>query len=563
MTPVDNPSAGANARTGLADYRAADHAGAMAQPQPDADSGRSPPGHVLWRLILPVLFAILVAAAIEIFIGVVFKPGFWQKTTWLMYDPYKGEVFDRVEMYLRLSHVENSDPDIISVGDSSGFFSLQSKVVNRYLGGLKFISLNTGANQAYIGYQAIAEYMLRRSKKIKYVVLYVFPALQAQEIVFHAADLGPITESDLVGPQSYLTPPSAFLSPYAKFRLFEGRRFHVGEPLTSHMPSLQLLSTVDDTLGWLPEFDVRFDRVNERVPFYPDDRWGWYNHLGLTDPSSINANLDAFDRMVRSYGAQLVVAFGPIASRGDFPNDPYSIADDRALARFQREHPDVKFLFPLITAWGGEKFGMFNHISREYTFLSSERLGRGLAQLIRDPDSIPPYEARYTPPSSYPPITAQPTGPSDPSLLDPALALYLYTSTVDPKYADLLSKRVQDLLAHDQAYQYAVLDARQRVASLEQRHIKIGFDLSQMHATPVNVQGLSHCGAEPGRNPQWIQLDGNMIFTYNSPVESSSEPVRWPLSSHIFIPTVIEDGVRKFDGYCPEPSMNQFPVSLH
>jgi hypothetical protein len=561
MTSVDNSSAGANARAGLADYRAADHAGGMAQP--NADPGRTPPGDVLWRLILPVLFAILVAAAIELFIGVIFKPGFWQKTTWLMYDPYKGEVFDRVEMYLRLSHVEDSDPDIISVGDSSGFFSLQSKVVNRYLGGLKFISLNTGANQAYIGYQAIAEYMLRRSKKIKYVVLYVFPALQAQEIVLHAADLGPITESDLVGPQSYLTPPSAFLSPYAKFRLFEGRRFHVDEPLTSHMPSLQLLSTVDDTLGWLPEFDVRFDRVNERVPFYPDDRWGWYNHLGLTDPSAINANLDAFDRMVRSYGAQLVVAFGPIASRGDVPNDPYAIDDDHALARFQREHPDVKFLFPLITAWGGEKFGMFNHISREYTFLSSERLGRGLAQLIRDPDSIPPYEAHYTPPSSYPPITAQPTGPSDPSLLDPALALYLYTSTVDPKYADLLSKRVQDLLAHDQAYQYAVLDARRRVASLEQRHIKIGFDLSQMHATPVNVQGLPHCGAEPGRSPQWIQLDGNMIFTYESPTARASEPVRWPLSSHIFIPTVIEDGVRKFDGYCPEPSMSQFPVSLH
>jgi hypothetical protein len=47
-----------------------------------------------------------------------------------------------------------------------------------------------------------------------------------------------------------------------------------------------------------------------------------------------------------------------------------------------------------------------------------------------------------------------------------------------------------------------------------------------------------------------------MIFTYKTPEgQLLSVPVKWPETSHILIPTVIEDGVRKFDGYCPEPSV--------
>jgi hypothetical protein len=275
------------------------------------------PRNALRGVILPALFAIALAAAVEAVVHFAFHPTFWQKTAWLMHDPYRSEIFDRNELYIRLSHLEDSDPDVISVGDSSGFFSLQSKVVNHYSGGLKFLSLNTGANQAYSGYLGIAEYMLQRSKHLKYVVLYIYPQLLPEEEVIRVADLGPIVRENLASVRAYVTPPSAALSAYAKSLVFEHRRFRYAAPLSNHMPSLQLSSTVDDTLGWLPEFDVRFDRINGRLDFYSDERTAWYDRLGLTEPSSIVAELGAFEEVVRSHGARLVVAFArrPLGKR--------------------------------------------------------------------------------------------------------------------------------------------------------------------------------------------------------------------------------------------------------
>jgi hypothetical protein len=518
----------------------------------------------LHRLLLPLLFAIAAIAAIEIGIQLVYQPSFWERTTWLLHDPYRfqGEVPDRDFTFQKLRYVEDSDPEIISVGDSSGFFSLQSTIVNRYTGGHKYLSLNTGANQAYDGYKAIAEYMLRRSPHLRYVVLYLFPLILPSENALHYADLGPILNDDLVGMMSSITPPSAGLSPYAKSLVFKGRRFHLSDPLVLFAPGLQYWATTKQTLGWLPDFDVRFDRIDGRINFASDQRSAWYlrhQYRFVSDPSMINVVLDDFARMVHGYGAQLAIAFSPFMERSAAIGDPNIPAAEEALARFQREHPDVKFLFPLITRWGSEKFGMYNHISREYTFLSSERLGKALAQLLTDPDSIKPFAPSYRDPGSYPAIEVKPMGLPDRKLLDGALALYLYASTADETYRRLISKRVLNLLDQEPAFRYMIEDERSLTASLARRGITVGLNLLGLQATPVAVNGMSFCSAGP--DVQWAQLDGNIFFSYKSETIDTSGPVPWPVSSHVLIPTVVEDGVPKFDGYCPEPSMGDAPAA--
>lgn len=520
-----------------------------------------PPGP-LHRLILPVLLAIISIAAVELAIQFIYHPSFWQKTTWLLHDPYhwQGEIPDRDFTYQKLRYVEDSDPEIISVGDSSGFFSIQSTIVNRYIGDHRYVSLNTGANQAYEGYEAIAEYMLRRSHHLRYVLLYIYPLYVPHEDAPGTTDLAPILHDDLVGVKARVTPPSAFLSPYAKSLIFAGRRFRWTEPLLTFSAGLQYWATAKESLGWLPEFDVRYDRVDGRVAFHDDRRGDWYHRLGFSDPSTINAVLDEFAAIVRRYGAQLAIMFGPVPNRVTLIGDPNIPIAEAALARFQREHPEVKFLSPFITRWGSEKFGMFNHISREYSFLSSERVGKALARLLTDPSSIRPFSPSNRDPEPYPTIAARPTGAADGKLLDAALALYMYASTADDSYRDLISTRVLNLLDQDPAFRYMMEDAHARTRSLAQRGITIGVDSANLQAIPVAVTGLHSCTEGP--NIQWAQLQGNMFFSYKSASFDTSAPVPWPAAAHILIPTSTEGGVRKFDGYCPEASMSGAMAAL-
>jgi hypothetical protein len=510
------------------------------------------------QLIAPLLLAISAISFVELAVQLSFHPTFWDKTTWLMHDPYRGELFDRVVVSEKLSNLLDVDADIISVGDSSGFFSLQPQIVNRYLHGKKYINLSTGANQAYGGYRAIAEFALRHSPRIKYVVLYIYPQLGPIPSVVGQGGLSPILQDTLVGLQSHITPPSALFSPHAKFRLFEARDYHVGDTLSNHKVYLEFHSTVKDTLGWVPEHDIRFDRFR-RIDFYPVPRNEWYDRLGITDASSFHAILGDFRKMVKSYGAELVIAFAPFPAGSFNPQDENVGATEREFERFQMENADVKFLFPFITAFSSEKFGQFNHIAREYVFLSSSRLGAALDKVIRDPASVSPFHPAKAHPTAPPQVEFHQTGSSDSNLRNAAMSYFLYTATADERYRELISSRVLDLVDHNQAFRFMMQDTRERGIKLGMRGITLSYDITGLQAIPVEIHNLPHCNASV--DIQWVQLGGtvNYSFASTSPIAQSTEPVAWPESSHLFVPTVLENGVHKFDGYCPEPALNAVP----
>jgi hypothetical protein len=521
-------------------------------------------GPVWNRLIGPVLFGLALAAVVELAIELRYHPDFWQKTTWLVHDPYHGETFDRVMLYERLSNLDDSRPEVISVGDSSGFFGIQSTIANRYTHGVFYLSLNTGANYVYLGYRALAEYMLRKpGGRIKWVIIYAFPQLMPEESVLRLGDLAPYVDDDLIGPLSVLTPPSAFLSPYAKYKIFDNANWHFGSSMVNDVAPLQLRAQVKQALGWLPEFDVRYDRVGGQFPFpyYRDEdsarpadaRSGILPRLGLAQNSSIYAVYDDFNRMVKSYGAHLAIAFAPVSERAISPKETHIAEAEAAMARFSRDNPDVKFLFPYISTWAPEKFGTANHISREYTFLSSMRLGKAIGRLVTDPGSIPNYVPRFQG-ISLPHVTHTITGPVDAELLKSAFAFYLYTQTLDESYKRLISRRVLDLLEHDEAYHYMMQDAAARARMFADKKIEIGFDMSQMRARPLVVSGMPFCNQRP--ETQWVQVDGVLNFTYKSPeIAPPATPVRWPEGSNIYFPLIKEDGIYKFDGYCPESDL--------
>jgi hypothetical protein len=360
----------------------------------------------------------------------------------------------------------------------------------------------------------------------------------------------------LVSTKSYVTPPSAALSPYVKSWTFENRVYQ--GPSFDHKAFFELTDTIHQALGWLPEHDIRPDRAGQKHPDGADQRL-WYKRLPFMEKSYFNTILSDFNRMVRGYGATFVVAFNPVPTRMVVPGDQNAIARDRNLQRFQEEHPEVVFLFPLVTTFGDEKYGTFNHISREYSFLSSRRFGMALGNIIANPGSVPKYSAQLSQSESPPDITWATNGAPNQEALDAAMAFFMYAATADEPYKSRISKRVLDLLARDEAFEFMMKDTRERIAVLAGKDAKLLYDTSQLTGTPIDVTGMTHCNRD--ENVQWVHVHGIMSFIYQSPEKNLKAPIRWPATKHIFIPTVIEDGVRKFDGFCPEPSVSTQLVS--
>jgi hypothetical protein len=377
----------------------------------------------------------------------------------------------------------------------------------------------------------------------------------------HEGGLSPLLQDNLISFRSWLTPPSAALSPYFKTVLFDGRRYHRGEPLSNHKVTLEFRATAELTQGWTPEHDVRFDRLFGRTPFFADNRNDnrddWLSKLPGSERSTINYVLGDFERMVESYGAKLIIAFGPIPQGAVVANEATRRRAQQELERFQAEHPNVVFLFPLITPFTNDKFGQFNHIAREYTFISSKRLGIALRDYFDNPDSVPRFVAR----GESPPANGKPemhaTGDANIDLRDAAMAYFFYTATAEPSYRNRISKRVLNLLDRDKAFGFMMDDAKAKIAYMDQSKQKLGYSADQIVGTPATVKNVAHCN---GDDPtlQWVQLSGIMTFTYDDPDRHSAEPVAWPGTSNILVPTISEDGIRKFDGYCPEPSMAAF-----
>jgi hypothetical protein len=508
--------------------------------------------HVVGRLIVPFCCAVALIGAVELSLQLTLRPMFLEKTNWLLHDPYRPEVFDRLVLYEKLSTLENTDPDVIMVGDSTGFFSIQPTIVNRYTHGLTVENFSTGANYAYDGYKAIAEYMLRRSTRIKFVVLYVYPTLLPSDEIIARADLGRIAYRDLISINSNLMPPSAALSVYAKFGLFQHQYYHKGDYLSNQAPYLEFANAVSDTLGWEPEYDTRFKRYVGQLSFYPKSEETWFD--------TFRTVLGDFDRMVRSYGAKLVIVFAPVPAYSFKPADADELALRLALARFQSSFPDVEFLTPLITTFSDEKFGMFNHVSREYTFLSSARLGIALRTLFdhNAPDQKSILQQSVNDGRRSISVNWHPLAIPNPAALRAGTAFYMYAATTDDTYRDRISKRVLGELSKEQAFNFMIQDARRRVADLRQKNIAFGFDLSGLEAEPVEVSGLTHCNTN--QNIQWVHIAGVIKFHIQSQHFSGEESIRWPSESNILIPTVVEDGVQKFDGYCRELMMGNVEI---
>jgi hypothetical protein len=197
----------------------------------------------------PILVAVAVIAALEAGVTLVRRPDDVERSNFLTLGYLRPETH-RLIVYEKLRAFARSSPDVIQIGDSTGFYGVNPDLVTSHLAGLRYVNLSCCANMEFDGYSAVADFMLRRNPSIKGVVLYINP----YNFIDMSADgsfAEPIKNS-FDSWQSHVMPPSLALREEVVKAVYGPSRMPSANPETERK-----LGFMQHHNGWLAEDDVR------------------------------------------------------------------------------------------------------------------------------------------------------------------------------------------------------------------------------------------------------------------------------------------------------------------
>jgi hypothetical protein len=338
-----------------------------------------------------VFLALGVIAATEGVCALALRPGIVERTKFNLLDRFQSRV-----IFGKLDDFADTAPDIIQVGDSSGFHGVQPDVVMRYLGGLTYVNLSCCAALGYRGYYGIADFMLRRNPGIKAVVLYVsLNNLPRADLIEGQHQLGAFIQNSLTTPFSYLSPPTVAL----RQRIVDAME-KKGQARTDAVFTDDMRASARAHNGWWAEHDRRL-AGDKRVAFWRAacgetgvksiDRASYYAPDGQ---SYMLSELERFAALAAHHEAKLIVMFQPFSCRG---LDVDFLAARRADVRtLLSRHRNVSVVpEQILEAWPTEKFVSGDHLRVGYDVENSIRVGRALARVLgtTPPDGAPATEA--------------------------------------------------------------------------------------------------------------------------------------------------------------------------
>ena len=338
-----------------------------------------------------VLLALGVIAATEAVCALALRPGIVERTKFNLLDRFHSAV-----IFGKLDDFADSAPDVVQVGDSSGFHGVRPDIVMRHLGGLKYVNLSCCAALGYDGYYGIADFMLRRNPGIKAVVLYVsLNNLPRADLIKGQHQLGEFIQNSLTTPFSYLSPPTVAL----RQRIVDAME-KKGQARTDAVFTDDMRASTREHNGWWAEHDRRL-AGDKRVAF-------WRATCGETgvntiDPASYVApdgrsymvtELERFATLAAHHGAQLVVMFQPFSCPGLDAN--FLTARRADIRTVLTRHRNVSVVpEQILDPWPREKFVSGDHLRVGYDEENSMRVGKALAHVLGTSPRVdtPPTEA--------------------------------------------------------------------------------------------------------------------------------------------------------------------------
>jgi hypothetical protein len=322
----------------------------------------------------PILVAVAVIAALEVAVVAARRPDDVERSNFLTLGYLRPEVH-RLIVYDKLRAFGWSSPDVIQVGDSSGYYGVNSKLVASRLDGARYVNLSCCAPMGFDGYYAVAHFMLRRNPSIKAVVLYVgatnFIGTNAE-----GSFAEPIQNS-FDSWRSYVMPPSLALRENFIKAVYGSARTASANPELGHK-----LELIRDHDGWLAEDDIRLSGKAR------DDYWREQCGPGhLIVWRDVNRQL--FDKIARfaaltaEYNAKLILMVHPLPC--PFAGRAFDTAV-RELDRLRSAQPNLvvapaNVFFSLPT----DMFSSFPHLRVGSEIMNSQRVALAVAQALNRP----------------------------------------------------------------------------------------------------------------------------------------------------------------------------------
>ncbi|MFO1150478.1 MAG: hypothetical protein U1E62_19025 [Alsobacter sp.] len=309
-----------------------------------------------------------------------------------------------------------SRPDILQVGDSSGFHGVQPPIVAEMLGLRRYINLNVFAF-GYPGYLEMARHVLERNAGIKVLVLYVTAMATPgpgfdDEGTHYGADIW--REFNSVAHSWSHIPSLAYRKDILR-ELYGG----IGAPTdalnTDILPRYpDAMALIPQSDGWEREHDVPGDvsrgPLAEFRPNFPpgiSDReladaiavrfaraYSSFDVRSMRWANRTILEFDRFRRLAEQFGSKLVISLAPQAqsfSQGSVGNRIRAF--NALMDEYRQAHPDVGVI--PFQFWPDERFSSIAHVATPYTVMNTVRFAQALGQAI---GPIAPTAASGPPP---------------------------------------------------------------------------------------------------------------------------------------------------------------------
>lgn len=345
--------------------------------------------------------AIAAFLLIEGTILVVAAPNPLDRTNFLQMS-FGSTALQRHFVFRKIREFADSKPTIVQVGDSSGFFGIDPRVVMKHLpDGFNYLNMSCCANLGFNGYYNLLDFMAQRNDSIRYMVLHITPYTMPRPELWDAdgANIWGVPELNVFGSavhDEFLSIKRIFHIPSLAYRqpatdainnvtpLFylmaalKGEKANIGPMYPFNSPIyIEFINTFRESHGWTPESDVRGGvyAVECDVPA-PES----FDIHTMRYKTYIEQVFESFTALAKRHNAKLVIVFQPVGCI--FGTGTKHAKAREAIERFKVAHPEVAIPFPLIETWPVELFSVPAHVVRERTDLIGNRLGLALKEIV-------------------------------------------------------------------------------------------------------------------------------------------------------------------------------------